>query len=147
MERLSSEIILALRQLYSTITINNRATITDLGLKDNDLAVLNALDQSGPLTPGELASITHTHLATMTGVLTRLENNGWVSKEYSSTDRRSLTVKTLGSSRLAEHFEPINHNIIANFNSFNTQEQEAIIAFLHEVTSIIQNSSSASEES
>lgn len=132
------EIIPALRQLNAAITVSNRAVLADLGLKDNELAVLNALDQTGPLTPSELAQITHTHLATMTGVLTRLETNGWISKEYSSTDRRSLTVRAIGSGRLAQHFEPINHNILSTFTMFNQKEQEAIVRFVDEISTMIQ---------
>lgn len=142
----SNDIIRVLRQLNSSITVSNRAVISELNLKDNDLAVLNALDQKGPLSPGELAQITHTHLATMTGILTRLEKNGWVVRENSQTDRRSTTIRTIGSDRLSRRFEKINQRILTTYDTFNHQEQSAIIQFIQEVAQMIEHDSNEDGE-
>lgn len=65
--------VLALRRLNSVLSMTNRAVGAVLGIKDADLTVLDVLHREGPLTPTELARRTRTHLATMTGVLRRLE--------------------------------------------------------------------------
>lgn len=120
--------------------------MAELHLKDNDLAVLNALDQKGSLSPGELAQITHTHLATMTGVLTRLENNGWIVRETSPTDRRSITVRTVGSERLSRWFGRIDQKILSTFKTFKASEQEAIIHFIQEISEMIHHDPISEDE-
>ena len=91
--------ILALRRLGSALSMSNRAVGSALGIKDADLAVLDVLHREGPLTPTELARRTRTHLATMTGVLRRLEVGGWVERRPDATDRRSVRIHAAGVDR------------------------------------------------
>ena len=140
------KIIRVLRQFNSAITVSNRSVMADLQLKDNDLAVLNALDQKGTLSPGELANITHTHLATMTGVLTRLENHGWIVRENNSTDRRSITVRAVGVERLSHWFEGIDQKILKTFQTYEANKQTAIIHFLQEISGLIEHDSTKKEK-
>jgi DNA-binding MarR family transcriptional regulator len=44
----------------------------------------------GPISPGTLAGRIGVHLATMTGILSRLEDDGWITRERADTDRRSV---------------------------------------------------------
>ena len=82
----AGEAILALRRLNSALAVSNRAVGAALGIKGSDLVVLDALSQAGPQTPTELAHRTHTHVATMTGILTRLERDGWIERRHDDTD-------------------------------------------------------------
>ena len=78
------QMILALRRLNSAFAASNRVVGEALGLKDSDFAVLDALNQEGPRTPTELARRTRTHVATMTGILARLERDGWIERRPGS---------------------------------------------------------------
>ena len=90
--------VLALRRLNSVLSMTNRAVGAVLGIKDADLTVLDVLHREGPLTPTELARRTRTHLATMTGVLRRLERGGWVERRPDAADRRSVRIRAAGVS-------------------------------------------------
>lgn len=70
----------------------NRSTGRLLGLSDADLAVLDLVHRAGSLTPSELARRTHTHPATMTGILKRLEKGGWITRTRPDDDRRAVVI-------------------------------------------------------
>lgn len=97
-----NQMILALRRLNSAFAASNRVVGEALGLKDSDFAVLDALNQEGPRTPTELARRTRTHVATMTGILARLEGDGWIERRPDPADRRSVRIHAVGVDRLIE---------------------------------------------
>jgi DNA-binding MarR family transcriptional regulator len=59
-------------------------------LKDVDLDCLDVLVRHGAMSPSELARRTGIHAATMTGILGRLERDGWILRERPPEDRRAV---------------------------------------------------------
>src|SRR6202035_2803378 len=76
--RLTGAIKQSLRELGIQLALLNHQVGAHLELRDVDLDCLNLLDRHGPLSPSALARVAGLHPATMTGILDRLENNGWV---------------------------------------------------------------------
>ncbi len=64
-----------------------------LDLKASDLECLDVIVQHGPLSPTELARRTGQHPATLTGILDRLERDGWIVRERDPADRRGVVVR------------------------------------------------------
>ena len=79
--RLKAEIRDALRELTIQLAMLNRQVGAHLELRDVDLDCLNLLDRRGPLSPKELALQVGVHPATLTGILDRLERDGWVARD------------------------------------------------------------------
>ncbi|MFT3861134.1 MarR family winged helix-turn-helix transcriptional regulator [Micropruina sp.] len=127
---------MALRRLNSALTISNRVVSAQLGLKDSDLAVLDCLDQEGPQTPTALARRTHTHVATMTGILTRLERDGWIERRPVGTDRRSVEIHATGVQRLTETYAQTNEQLTALLASWSPEQMEALLIFLTRASEI-----------
>ena len=63
-----------------------------IGINATDLNCLNILSFSGQMTAGELARATGLTTASITGVLDRLEEAGYVRRERDSKDRRRVVV-------------------------------------------------------
>jgi DNA-binding MarR family transcriptional regulator len=82
----------AIQDLYIELLASNRSNGRLLGLSDSDLAALDLVHRAGTITPTELARRTHTHPATMTGILKRLENGGWISRTRPEGDRRAVVI-------------------------------------------------------
>ncbi len=110
-DQIAQDLILALRRFATALSASNRATGAELGIKPGDLAVLDALHQDGPQTPSELAARTVTHLATMTGILARLERGGWIERRPDSQDRRSVRIHATGVERLTKLHVTVNQRI------------------------------------
>jgi DNA-binding Lrp family transcriptional regulator len=62
------------------------------GLRDVDLACLDLLARQGRLSPSALAKLLQVHPATMTGMLDRLETDGWIVRERDGDDRRAVLI-------------------------------------------------------
>jgi DNA-binding MarR family transcriptional regulator len=84
-----------LRELSNQLSLLNHRVGARLEMKDLDLDCLDLLSRYGALSPSELARRAGVHPATMTGVLDRLERDGWVARERDLADRRGVVVRTL----------------------------------------------------
>lgn len=128
--------ILALRRLGSALSMSNRAVGSALGIKDADLAVLDVLHREGPLTPTELARRTRTHLATMTGVLRRLEVGGWVERRPDATDRRSVRIHAAGVDRLTAVFARADEELAELVSGWSEEQVAALVDFLDDASEV-----------
>jgi DNA-binding MarR family transcriptional regulator len=86
---------LQLRELSAQLGQLNHRVGMKSKLRDGDLACLDVLARSGPQSPSALAGLMKLHPATMTGVLDRLEAEGWVARERDPNDRRAVLVRPL----------------------------------------------------
>ena len=68
---------------------NQRA---DTSMSLNQLAALGTLDRHGPLTPGELAAHERVQPPSMTRIIGKLEEAGYVTRTDHPTDRRQVLV-------------------------------------------------------
>jgi DNA-binding MarR family transcriptional regulator len=90
--RLTVTVKESLRDLGTQLTLLNRRVGTRVDAKDVDWSCLEIVTRNGPLTPSALAKLAGLHPATMTGVLNRLERDGWISRERDPADRRAVMV-------------------------------------------------------
>src|ERR1700684_1456860 len=90
--RLASEFGGAVRMTGSLMQLVGQAAADRIGINATDLNCLNILSFSGQLTAGELARGTGLTTASITGVVDRLEDAGFVRRERDATDRRRVVV-------------------------------------------------------
>jgi DNA-binding MarR family transcriptional regulator len=69
------------------------------GATPSQLAVLAALARRGPTSPGELAAEERVQPPSMTGIIDRLEEKGWVVRALAPGDGRSLRVSLTPAGR------------------------------------------------
>ncbi|MFE3445658.1 MarR family winged helix-turn-helix transcriptional regulator [Nocardia sp. NPDC059180] len=86
----------ALRELNTQLSLLNRQYGTTMTLNVADWNCLDLIDRYQPIGPGDLARRAGMHPATMTGILDRLQRNGWIVRERDpeATDRRAVTLRT-----------------------------------------------------
>ena len=83
----------ALRGTGSLMTLMTQAAAERIGINATDLNCLNILSFSGHMTAGELARATGLTTASITGVVDRLEEAGFVRRERDPQDRRRVVVR------------------------------------------------------
>src|SRR5215831_4110213 len=83
----------AMRRTGSLMQLMNQAAADRIGINATDLNCLNILSFSGHMTAGELARATGLTTASITGVIDRLEEAGYVSRERDPHDRRRVVVQ------------------------------------------------------
>ena len=77
---LTQEIQLYLRDLIAGLHQLNDAVGARVELRGPDLEILDLVARHGPLSPSEVAASTGVHPATLTGIVDRLEQRGWLSR-------------------------------------------------------------------
>lgn len=130
------QLILALRRLNSGFVSTNRAVCSALGIKEGDLAVLDLLHQEGPQTPSVLARRTRMHVATMTGVLGRLERDGWIDRAPNSADRRSVSIQAAAVTRLSDIYAHTNERLGTLVQDWRPEQVEAMTELLNKVVAV-----------
>jgi DNA-binding MarR family transcriptional regulator len=83
----------------------------------------------------ELAVLNHrvgVHLATMTGILNRLEEGGWITRDRSASDRRAVVVASVPARQrqLFEAFVPMNTRMGGIWDGYADDELDLIADFL-----------------
>jgi DNA-binding MarR family transcriptional regulator len=90
--RLATEFGAAIRKTGSLMQLVGQAAADRIGINATDLNCLNILSFRGQLTAGELARETGLTTASITGVVDRLEEAGYVRRERDTKDRRRVVV-------------------------------------------------------
>lgn len=85
-------IVEATRRMIAAAVLYSHQVAERLGLGPSDAQFMTLLDVHGPLTPGRLAELTGLKTGTVTGVLDRLENAGFVRRDRDPGDRRKVIV-------------------------------------------------------
>ena len=91
-QRMEGEFLLAMRRNGSIMQLLGQVSAERIGINATDLNCLNIVALGGPMTAGELARATGLTTASITGVLDRLEDGGFVRRERDPKDRRRVIV-------------------------------------------------------
>src|SRR5690606_9616047 len=108
------------RELNGELGALNRRVGLKVALREIDLGCLDLLSRQGPMSPSALASATQLHPATLTGVLDRLEQSGWIERRRDPMDRRGVVVHPLGN-RARE--------LVANYAGMNSAIDEICASY------------------
>ena len=90
--KLAMAFIAAVRKTGSLMQLMSQAAADRIGINATDLNCLNILSFSGQLTAGDLAKATGLTTASITGVVDRLEQAGFVRRERDAQDRRRVVI-------------------------------------------------------
>ena len=96
---IEDQVIVALRRITRAIDLHSRSLMQAIGLTAPQLAALQATAHLQPITIGALAKSIHLSQATLTGILTRLENRELVVRARSGSDRRTVVVELTDAGR------------------------------------------------
>jgi DNA-binding MarR family transcriptional regulator len=109
------------------------------------LACLDFLARKGPLSPSGLARLLQVHPATMTGVLDRLEAEGWIARQRDPDDRRAVLIRVIGGRvrELMGHYAGMNEAIDRIAAGYDAEQIAVISDFL---TRLVEAGRAASEE-
>src|SRR3984893_10440812 len=91
-QRLEVEVLLAMRRNGSIMQLLGQMSAERIGINVTDLNCLNIVALTGSMTAGDLARATGLTTASITGVLDRLEDAGFVRRERDPNDRRRVIV-------------------------------------------------------
>lgn len=126
----------SLRNLRIELAMLNHRVGGRAALKAADLDCLDVLVRHGAMSPTELSRRTGIHAATMTGILSRLERDGWIVRERAANDRRAVVLAPVPD-RVREifgHYGGMDSALDEILGSYSESELGAITDFLQRCT-------------
>ncbi|MEQ8837049.1 MAG: MarR family transcriptional regulator, partial [Lacipirellulaceae bacterium] len=96
-------LLVALRRITRAISLRSQVLQKEIGLTSPQLAALHAIARLQPVATGKIATELHLGQPTVTGIITRLEQGGFITRTRGASDRRSvaITLTAKGSESLA----------------------------------------------
>jgi DNA-binding MarR family transcriptional regulator len=125
-----------LRGLRVELARLNHRVSERVELRDIDLDCLDLIARAGGLTPKKLALLSGVHPATLTGIVDRLEGQGWVVRERDEADRRSVVLRPApgSASRVLKQFEGMRAALDEACSDFSDEQLAVIQEFLRRAT-------------
>jgi DNA-binding MarR family transcriptional regulator len=122
----------ALRDLRIELAVLNHRVGGRVELRDLDFDCLDVIARHGPISPTALAGRVGVHAATMTGILNRLEEGGWITRAPAEGDRRGVVVASTPDRQreLYGHFGGMNTRMDRICERYSDAELDAIADFL-----------------
>jgi DNA-binding MarR family transcriptional regulator len=139
---LALQFVAAIRKTGSLMQLMSQAAAERIGINATDLNCLNILSFSGQLTAGDLAKATGLTTASITGVIDRLEEAGFVRRERDAADRRRVVVHLETGHALAT-IAPVFGPMLGAWRRLTDQytddELRLIVAFYGQVEGVIRD--------
>lgn len=120
------------RELELQLAIFGHHLSAQVGMRPVDLQCFNLVHRRGSVTIGELARLLVLPPTTTTGIVDRLARQGWVARERTTSDRRSVLVRALPD-RLPELFgrlAPLGESLGSHLAGLDDEALRVIADFL-----------------
>jgi DNA-binding MarR family transcriptional regulator len=131
-----------IRRAGSLMHLMSQAAADKIGINVTDLNCMNILSFSGQMTAGELAKATGLTTASITGVIDRLEQAGFVRRERDAVDRRRVVI-TLNTPRALSTIAPVFGPMMGDWqrlaDQYTDDELTLIVQFYAQIQQIIRD--------
>ena len=119
-----------------------------VGVSRSDYDALEALDEHGSLTPGELGTLLSLTSGSVTALIDRLERLGWASRSRHPDDRRKIIVTLtkqawqIGQDELKPYLDAVD----AAAGQLGTDDRAVVVGFLEDLIDKIAHAPRPEEE-
>ena len=136
---LTDEIVGKLARRHSTaVVLFHHAIAERLGIGPSDHKCLDLLRERGPMTGSELAAISGLTTGAITGLVARLEQAGYVTRQPHPRDGRMQILQlALRVSPIHDVIEPLRRDVTEVLDEFDPQQLAAIARFLTASTELL----------
>jgi len=118
-------IMMTVRRLITSAILFNHKVAEQVGLGSSDSQFISLLQFHGPLTPGQLATLSGLRTGTVTGVIDRLEQAGYTRRDRAPDDRRKVIVSLnddVVNEKMASHYAGQADALVATLGRYDDQQ-------------------------
>ena len=110
-----------------------------IGVSHTDLKSAEILNETGPITAGELSKITGLSTGSVTALINRLEKSGYVKRERDQLDGRRVMIVPIPErqEQIKSHYQSLSMATKELCSAYNEQELILINQFVEEITKIM----------
>jgi len=111
-----------------------------LGVFPTDLKTADILNETGPITAGELSRITSLSTGAVTALIDRLEKAGIVKREKDPNDGRRVVIAPVAKrhKEILEHYQTLAQATKTMCEDYDEKEMELILTFVSNITTIME---------
>jgi DNA-binding MarR family transcriptional regulator len=133
------QVLIALRQIIRAIDLHSKKLLQTHGLSVPQILVLKELGRGSLPTVGNIAKAVNLSQGTVTQIIIRLEERGYLSRARDEEDRRKvLVVLTENGKKVLENAPALLHEeFIKEFSGLKDWEQSMIIASIQRVAGMM----------
>ncbi len=134
------QVLVSIRRIIRAIDLHSRLLLDQHGLTGPQLVVLKALLAVGEATVGGLARQVHLSQATTTGILTRLERRGLITRTRSDVDRRRILVRGTPAAEEMLQNAPamLQEQFLRRFGELQAWEKTLILSSLQRIVTMME---------
>jgi len=130
-------VVLALQRATHHTMHALSAALADLNLSAAEINALANLGEGGTLNVGQLSERTGTRASTLTGLLDRLENRGYLARELDPADRRSFRLPLTetgqaAAARVLATIAALERDALSRLDATQLAGYHAVVAALQE---------------
>jgi DNA-binding MarR family transcriptional regulator len=110
-----------------------------IGVSHTDLKSAEILNETGPITAGELSKITGLSTGSVTALINRLEKSGYVKRERDQLDGRKVMIVPIPErqEQIKSHYQSLSMATKDLCSAYNEQELILINQFVEDITKIM----------
>jgi len=138
--RAITDIMQSLRRIFKAIQLYSEQVLKEFGVTGPQLWALRVIYREGRLSMGELSERMYLHISTVSGVVDRLEEKGYVERTRESMDRRIVKISlTKEGKRVVQRApEAAQGKLLHGLESLSRQEVKGIHASLDKVVRLME---------
>jgi len=137
------DVLISLRRIIRAIDIHSRSLIQRFGLTSPQLIILEELKVRVECSTGDLAKAISLSMATVTGILSRLESRGLIVRRRDEKDRRKVLVSATpaGGEVLDSAPPPLQESFMSEFDKLENWEQSLLLSSLQRIVKMMEATS------
>lgn len=139
-EQCNLRILQSLRRIIRAVDQHSRKLISDYNITSPQLMTLLILAENGPMGVAKIAETVHLSPSTMVGILDRLEAKGYITRERSIEDRRSVVVNVTkeGLKFIKNAPSPLQDKLAESLKNLPELEQSTIALSLERIVNLME---------
>ncbi len=132
-------ILQSLRQSIRAIDLHSRRLAESYNITSPQLICLLEIEQSQPVTVTALARQVHLSPSTVVGIVDRLVDKGFVTRDRSTSDRRKVEIRmtTQGKALVDKAPSPLQETLAEQFKALSEEDQLNIVQSLERVVDMM----------
>jgi DNA-binding MarR family transcriptional regulator len=136
----SEEVISTLRKISRAVELYSRILFREYGLTGPQLTILTVIFRSGPLAVTDIARRVSLSQATVTNILGRLEQQGFVLRARSTQDRRMVYIQLTDKTReiLERNPSPLHTDFLGRFDRLQDWEKTLLLSSLQRIAQLME---------
>jgi DNA-binding MarR family transcriptional regulator len=135
----SDELLTSIRKIIRAVDLHSKVLSKKYGLTGPQLMVLSQIGKSNELIATEIAKQISLSQATVTTILDRLEQQGFITRKRGQIDKRKVYIEASQQSKdiLASKPSLLQADFITCFNRLKDWEQSLLLSSLQRIASMM----------